>query len=416
MKIQKKKINSMAIVLSFVLMEQCFYLIDTSLFRFVFVNYAMFWYFIFLGMILWLGAKYKLYEKRISMYFSSDVWAFIILGIIATVQSLILINQPMSMGFAPQRSYLTILFSYFIIRKLIALGKIDIGSIEKGIIITGLISVSIYLLQIIVFDSVRFIHVYSSIKMKRLYVDSFLCVVIGFLGFDKFLSTNKKKYLLLTAGTILYELMISKGRLEFTSFVLGLTLMILIMKRGSLRKTIIIIFVSLAIMVFINSSFFDRFQDAILLQLTNSSSGVDTMAIRTVARTEFLRQLKQNFMTMVFGCGYPNIEFSATLSTAYQSVGNERTGLVDNGVFAFAYVYGLLGIAILVKWFWKLYKCAIKMYKNCNVYWPLGFVVFLTILSYNVTFWWHKPSWTLGMVFFMCYMENKLNDCVTENK
>ena len=55
-------------------------------------------------------------------------------------------------------------------------------------------------------------------------------------------------------------------------------------------------------------------------------------------------------------------------------------------------------------------------YKIKNIYWPLGFVISLTILLYNITFWWNKPSWTWGMVFLMCYMEHKLNDELDEEK
>lgn len=97
-------------------------------------------------------------------------------------------------------------------------------------------------------------------------------------------------------------------------------------------------------------------------------------------------------------------------------MGNERIGLVDNGIFAFVYVYGLLGASVVIKWFYKLYKSAWKLYKIKNIYWPLGFVISLTILLYNITFWWNKPSWTWGMVFLMCYMEHKLNDELDEEK
>lgn len=133
------------------------------------------------------------------------------------------------------------------------------------------------------------------------------------------------------------------------------------------------------------------------------------MAIRKVARDEFVKQLKHSPVTLILGCGYPNIGYAGTASTAYIAVGNERIGLVDNGIFAFVYVYGLLGAVVVVKWFYKLYKCAWRLYRD-NIYWPLGFMIALTILLYNITFWWNKPSWTLGMIFLMCYMEHKLND------
>lgn len=41
--------------------------------------------------------------------------------------------------------------------------------------------------------------------------------------------------------------------------------------------------------------------------------------------------------------------------------------------------------------------------------WPFCLVIFSIFISYNITFWWNKPSWTWGMVVAMVYLEN-IND------
>lgn len=409
LKVGKKSLNSYFLILVFVLMEQCFYLINTNTFRIIFLNYAMLWFLFFVGGIALLYIQHRLNKKNVRMYFSSDVVALIIVALVSVVQCNFLIGQPLAMGFAPQRNYIFILISYFIIRKLIALDKMDVDTIINGLMACGVISIIIYWLQVVLIDHVQFVHVYMAERTARLYVDSFLCVIIGFLGLYKYLADNNKKYLIFVLLELVYELVIGQSRLELASVVIGYATMILLMKKLSIRKIGIILIGVIAIVVFINSGYFERFNEALQMQFHNTTTGVNTMAIRKVARDEFAKQLKHSPVTLILGCGYPNIGYAGTASTAYIAVGNERIGLVDNGIFAFVYVYGLLGAVVVVKWFYKLYKCAWRLYRD-NIYWPLGFMIALTILLYNITFWWNKPSWTLGMIFLMCYMEHKLND------
>ena len=357
-KVGTKSLNSYFIIFVFVLMEHCFYLINTDTFRIIFLNYAMTWFLLFMAGIVLLYIRYRLNRKSVRMYFSSDVSALIVLAIISIVQCNFLIGQPLSMGFAPQRNYIFILVSYFTIRKLIALDKIDINTVVNGLLFCGVLSVIIYWLQVNLIDYVQFVHVYKAARVTRLYVDSFMCVIIGFLGLSKYLEENNKKYLFFVAIELVYELIIGQSRLELASVVLGYAVMILLMKRLSFRKICMILIGVIAVVVFINSAFFERFNEALQMQFYNTTTGIDTMAIRKVARDEFVRQLKQSPATLIFGCGYPNIGYSGTASTAYIAVGNERIGLVDNGIFAFVYVYGLLGASVVIKWFYKLYKSA----------------------------------------------------------
>lgn len=123
LKVGKKSLNSYFLILVFVLMEQCFYLINTNTFRIIFLNYAMLWFLFFVGGIALLYIQYRLNKKNVRMYFSSDVVALIIVALVSVVQCNFLIGQPLAMGFAPQRNYIFILISYFIIRKLTALDK-----------------------------------------------------------------------------------------------------------------------------------------------------------------------------------------------------------------------------------------------------------------------------------------------------
>lgn len=153
-KVGTKSLNSYFIIFVFVLMEHCFYLINTDTFRIIFLNYAMTWFLLFMAGIVLLYIRYRLNRKSVRMYFSSDVSALIVLAIISIVQCNFLIGQPLSMGFAPQRNYIFILVSYFTIRKLIALDKIDINTVVNGLLFCGVLSVIIYWLQVNLIDYV----------------------------------------------------------------------------------------------------------------------------------------------------------------------------------------------------------------------------------------------------------------------
>ena len=53
-KVGTKSLNSYFIIFVFVLMEHCFYLINTDTFRIIFLNYAMTWFLLFMAGIVFL--------------------------------------------------------------------------------------------------------------------------------------------------------------------------------------------------------------------------------------------------------------------------------------------------------------------------------------------------------------------------
>lgn len=66
LKVGKKSLNSYFLILVFVLMEQCFYLINTNTFRIIFLNYAMLWFLFFVGGIALLYIQYLDYNIETS--------------------------------------------------------------------------------------------------------------------------------------------------------------------------------------------------------------------------------------------------------------------------------------------------------------------------------------------------------------
>lgn len=67
---------------------------------------------------------------------------------------------------------------------------------------------------------------------------------------------------------LVYELVIGQSRLELASVVIGYATMILLMKKLSIRKIGIILIGVIAIVVFINSGYFERFNEALQMQFS----------------------------------------------------------------------------------------------------------------------------------------------------
>ena len=93
LKVGEKSLNAYFLIFAFVLMEQCFYLINTNTFRIVFLNYAMVWFLFFIAGIALLYIRYRLNRKSVWMYFSSDVIALIVVALISVNVILSLVSR-----------------------------------------------------------------------------------------------------------------------------------------------------------------------------------------------------------------------------------------------------------------------------------------------------------------------------------
>ena len=95
---------------------------------------------------------------------------------------------------------------------------------------------------------------------------------------------------------------------------------------------------------------------------------------------------------------------------------NESVLLVDNGIFAFTYVYGIIGLIAVIILFSKMLRLAWMLYKVQNKYIGLVFSIFNIAIIYNIAFWWWKSPWTIIMIIMMCKMEYELYDSKTPIK
>ena len=411
MKIKIKRDYSLVCIFFLIAMEQFMYLININKFnvRGSF-NYDILWLFLFILTYLYTSIKYS--KIKCNYKFGIDAFAVICLVLIAAYQCFKLTGQPIFIGFRPQRNLFFIMLAYFPIRKLFAINKIDEKVVFKGIFVLGIVQCIIYILQQLTYSKIVF--VYSQIGYRygsvRLYIDSAIIIVMIFIALDKFYSSYRIKYLMVFILGILYELTVSKGRLELISILFSSFFGFMLIKKHSNKKMISIIVILCLGFAFLNSAYVSDYIDA-MSTISSTDPSASTMGVRNIARMKFKEQLNENISTYIFGCGYP----SELYGPAANKIGySNNLGLVDNGIFAYKYVYGTLGLICFLLWFGKLGYYSWKIYKKNNEYMPIMYFSFLTLVSYNITFWWWKADWTFILVLFMCYLEHKLFDCNTE--
>lgn len=408
--ISDRLIKSSVLILCIIMMDNFFYIIDVNSIDIFGISYGNIWLLVFMTFIAYTYVQYGLWKSKVVYHFGAEVALLASLVFIEAVRGQITFNQSVLAGFIGQMYYLFIIMSYYPLRKLYSKHIIDDRVINKGLIIFGVISFLIYFFQVQFIDSISIlydVHMGNRYGSIRLYVDSIFCVMLGFFGMDSFLRTKKWKGLILIFLTVVYELYISKGRLEFAAFCGSMAIGLILMKRYTGKKTFILGVVVGLVLVFMNT----QQADSIFEAIGNLGDNTGTMSVRAYGRALYARGLSESLNSLIFGCGYP-----ASESAKIMSGQNEKVLLVDNGIFAFVYVYGILGLIAVIIWFVKMFRLAWKLYTTKNRYIYLMFIVFNIAMMYNITFWWWKYAWTIIMVIMMCKMEYELYDDTKKNQ
>lgn len=409
MKIKKSSITTLVILLLILAMENFFYLIDTDALSVQGVfNYDLIWLFILLLFMALNSIKYNIFMQKINAHYKLVIGLLLAFVVISAFQCQKLTGQPVEYAFRAQRRYFITLLLYFVIRMLYYKNIIKDDLLEKGLLWLGAFSVLLYLFQVIAGNDFEFIHIHANERYGtlRLYVDSVLCVIIGFIGLNNFLKTKNYIYLFFVALTLIYELFVSKGRLEFLAFSFSMLFGILLMKKYTKTKFVVICVVLIGIMLFLNSQHADYIMKGINA-MENQKIQDNTMYGRMIARENYFKQLSQSKQTMVFGCGYPSTLYSIAAKRAGL---NDKMPLSDNGISAFIYVYGYGGLAVILLCLAKMLRMAQRLYKEQGEYIYIMYIVFTIALSYNIVFWWTRASWTAVTILLMCQMEHKLYD------
>jgi hypothetical protein len=406
----KTTLISFLVVLFFFFMENGLYLFNTNSMHIAGVfNYDLLWLGVFVAFFGWQFVSIRQRKNKTKYYFASDVLFLCVCVLVAAFRSNLLNEQPIFDGFRVQRNYFFILLSYFPLRKLFTEDYIKTNIVEKWLLFFGTIALIVYLLQVAAGERVTFVHVHTNTRFGsiRLYVGSVFCTILAFIGADWFYRTGRYKYLPLVLMTFVYLLFISKGRLAFVSLFASILSGFVLMRRSDNTKLLMLGSIIVASVVLLSILMFGSVFDEVSSIINNGIEEGDTMAGRLIARDLFIEALQMDKWSLLFGCGYP--------SPLYESgsgfiISDKNISLVDNGIYSFVYVYGILGLFVFVKWFCKLWNCAWKLYRQNNFYIFIMFMTYLTLLLYNITPWWYRASWTFMLVLMMAWMEHQQSD------
>ena len=404
----KVKKNSVTIIMIFmILLENCFYLIDTNSIHITGAfAYSDIW---LAGLFFYSGYQWIKYLRlKTECSFRTEIGILVGLIFISAYQQMKLTGQSMTLGLRPQRNYLIILLAYFPLRKMFVSGKINSEELLDSMLKVGTFSATLYLIQKLTIDHIQFLNVIINQRNgARFYVDSTLIQITAIIAIYRFGKSYRIKYFGSLIICILYEFLVSQGRLEIMSVLVSVVIGFLMTRKMNRKKFFSICGLILVVFVFLNSSYADDLWQSISTMGTTTAAQGNTMEIRLIGRVRYAEQLTESFQTLIFGCGYPNMLYEpAALKAGYHL----SIGLNDNGMYGFTYIYGLLGVAVIVLVSIKFLKRAYCIYKaNGNTIY-LMYMILNICLAYNIIFWYWKSDGTFILVLMMCLLEQKFSE------
>lgn len=406
----KIKKNADLIILLFIfLMENCFYTIDTDAIHVVgSFAYSDLWLILYAVYFGWQSIKYL--RTEVEYRYKYLILLLCLFTVVSALQQMRLTGQSFSLGIRPQRNYLIILLSYFPIRKLIHLKKINKDQLFRGFMILGTFSALLYVLQKLTYEHTQFIYTLTSFERGtlRMYIDSSLIQIAGLLAIYYFCRTFKIRYLITYAINFLFIFWVGQGRLEIISYIVATVLGVLLMRKVSNRRLVLLLVGMACVLIFMNTSYADKLWEAVMTAGTATSEQGNTMEIRYIGRERYFAQMSESVSTFLFGCGYPNTLYAPA---AHKAGFHLKIGLNDNGIFGYAYIYGVLGATLIIVLFVKALKQALCIFKKKDNNFYLTYLTLLVLFAYNVIMWYWCASGTFLLILLICILEDETLKC-----
>lgn len=388
-----------------ILMDNCFYLINTDAIHVTgSFAYSDIWLIAFALFFFWQFVKYIRIRKGVQYKEKYLIIALCILVFVSAYQQMKLTGQGFNLGVRPQRNYLLVLLSYFPIRKLIALKKIDSEELIQGLMKLGTFAAAVYILQKLVYPNVQFIYAAMNYRngTLRMYIETSVVQLAGMVAMYYFCKDFKIKYLVLYIINFIDIFWVGQGRLEIVSFLAASAIGVVLVKELDTKRLLIVVAGVVAVFIFLNTPFADSFWEAVLSAGTARTDQGNTMAIRYAGRELYFKQLGESVSTLLFGCGYPNSLYAPAANKAGYNV---NINLNDNGMFGFTYIYGLVGLMILVILFIRLIVKSVYVFKNTNNNFYIMYFCMLLLLTYNVIMWYWYAGGTFILIIMICILE-----------
>lgn len=381
--------------------ENCFYLVNADAINISGVlNYTDI--FVLLAMLFCVLVYTQVgYLTTERLHFKWVIIGVIVLSIISSIQSYLLYGQSFTTGLRPQRFWIIWGLLYFPLRQLLAQKIFDVDDIIKLIFVVGTIEIVLYTAQYLAGSSFTFLYVGTNTRYgeTRYYFNHIFIRLLLFLNLDRVFNRKKIVSSIFYIAAILFVLLFV-GKMRMTSMATLLTIMIgiLIWRRGGSTKAGILILACIAAFGLFNTAIVQDTITEVNSALDGSVSSGSTLQIRDAAHELYLEQLAEH---PIVGCGFiSSLNYNASKAAGlYNSI-----LLVDNGFWAFIYMYGGLGAIWVIYTFGAILKNSWQISRNKGVYF-----VFLTPLAWLIAgqteLHWYWDNGFICLTFILVILE-----------
>lgn len=397
------------LVLILIIEENFFYLINPNLLKIAGVfNINDINLIILLILSIYIFLTTKKTKIKISKFIIMITVSIFLLIWTSSIQAKILYNQPISLGLRPQR-FILMLFAVFPIYRILTIYNMR-NIIIKLIKNIGIIAATLYSIQYILINKIKFLYVYQSYRLgeTRLHFESLLINIAMFIILQELIFNNKKitkniKNIIYLIIILFYTIIVIKGRMILIGVIGAISITILVSKN---RHKIIISYFLVLVCIGIWSVVVYKIEDNIVYKYYNdikneivNDSG--NYAIREYGKSYYLEQIRNN---KILGNGYLNELYD---NNKYILGIDKGYLLIDNGITSITYLYGYLGFLVFVLIFSYLLKKSWKLMQRKNIIY-FSYYIFILIISKNILplYWGNGP---LILAILMALMNYDLN-------
>ncbi|MCR4944020.1 MAG: hypothetical protein K5986_06115 [Clostridium sp.] len=410
--------SKIAILVLFVLLsENGMYLIDISKFNIAgALNYNDLWAYTLALYEIYYIAKMKMKGKYTFLF---EMLGIVASCIIASFQGAYNMGQSVGMGIRPQRFFIIGMMLYFLVRKELANRKMTAFNLLDMLITMGIFEGFLCTMQYFLSGKIEFLHASSNMRYGsiRLYFDSGLMMFTAIAGWCAYLRKGGKRYLVAVGFGLIYEFLISKGRLENLCVLCALFVAFFLLRKNAFKKSMVTISLVIAVVFLMNTSYSKVLINAVKSSMgsqveDDSGDSEDTMSIRKEGREHYANQSSKSLSNTILGCGYPN-----TLSErSCEYARTDTYALVDNGIYAYKFIYGWVGVGVVVLVALRAIFESLVIYVKKGGLFPISYIVFLVPIAYNIIFWWWKPDSTLLLSIYLAIVDHYYSDKLAEDE
>lgn len=394
--------KNILVILLLLLPERMLFLVNRNLFLSIFhIKYSDFVVAVYFALFIYVIQRYR--ARDLEKYYFKNILLFIIpLVIMASLVPNYLFGQSFTAGLVGQKDFVMIICSYYIFRTLILEKIVTTDYLWNCIYKLSFVITGVVIVQQALANYILILDVGYGKRFGVRITDNFTYATILLIGsLMMFFNTSSRKDKIVSviglAMSYYHVVFVSQTRIVMVAYG-ALTIVMALFFRNNVLKKITYLFILLGIMLIVSQTELAQY----LLSSISDTSTDPSAQIREVGKALYLSEI---IKTPLVGRGYPH----SASPEAYQAAGlSEGIALNDNGLFGFAYIYGIIGLIWYVWLSVKMLICSFKTAKKGD-YRFLLYTVFLQVICANIIWWYWRFSFAIVFTILLAIMEEYAN-------